>query len=186
MVKTSKGFHCYFQYPATGTYGNKSFRNDGFDIRGVGGQVLAPGSRHPVTGNVYIIGKAIEPIPAPEWLLKLYAESKATLPKGNANETFGNDFVEIDRQSLIVRIIALDECVRNRLNEKQPVGKRSEASMSAMLSLLNASFSPEEIYFLFLRYPVGDKTRERGKKWFLDEIKRAQDFIEKQLKNKLK
>ena len=42
--------HFYFQYPEDGkSYGNKAFKKNGseksvFDIRGTGGQVVAPGS----------------------------------------------------------------------------------------------------------------------------------------------
>ena len=40
-VQTGKGWHLYFQYPSDGRdYGNLSREKDGFDVRGVGGQVL--------------------------------------------------------------------------------------------------------------------------------------------------
>ena len=37
--------HYFYKYPTNGgRYGNRSFKKDGFDIRGIGGQVVAPGS----------------------------------------------------------------------------------------------------------------------------------------------
>ena len=42
------GLHYYFAYPREGgRLGNRTFKQFGFDIRGTGGQVVAPGSVHP-------------------------------------------------------------------------------------------------------------------------------------------
>ena len=49
------GFHYIYQYPDGAGYGNKSFKDLGFDIRGIGGQIVAPGSTHPDTGLPYTI-----------------------------------------------------------------------------------------------------------------------------------
>ena len=53
-VQTGSGKpHYYFQYPQDGEkYGNKSYPSMGFDTRGLGGQVVAPGSIHPDTGTI--------------------------------------------------------------------------------------------------------------------------------------
>lgn len=73
-VQTGSGTpHCYFKYPQDGEkYGNKSFPKQGFDIRGIGGQVVAPGSIHPDTGMPYRVVKDIPMAPAPNWLLDIY------------------------------------------------------------------------------------------------------------------
>ena len=71
QVKTgSGGFHYYYRYPSNGNhYGNRSCKKYGFDIRGIGGQVVAPGSVHIKTGNQYEIEKFADIADAPAWLL---------------------------------------------------------------------------------------------------------------------
>lgn len=72
-VRTGSGKpHFYFSYPENGEFGNKSFQQQGFDIRGNGGQVVAAGSKHPETGEKYRVEKDIPIAPAPAWLLNLY------------------------------------------------------------------------------------------------------------------
>jgi hypothetical protein len=74
-VKTGSGYHLYYEYPQDGkAYGCKSFKHPiftkatVFDVKGLGGQVVAPGSIHPDTGKPYIIEKDLPIAPAPEWL----------------------------------------------------------------------------------------------------------------------
>jgi putative DNA primase/helicase len=45
-VRTGKGLHAYFQHPG-GELGNRAGLKPGWDIRGDGGYVVAPGSLHP-------------------------------------------------------------------------------------------------------------------------------------------
>ena len=74
----SGGYHLYFQYPQDGgKYGNRVFKEtEGFDIRGLDGQVVAPGSIHPDTGKPYRVLKDIPMAPAPSWLLDLSRKSR--------------------------------------------------------------------------------------------------------------
>ncbi|MBD3337822.1 MAG: AAA family ATPase, partial [Candidatus Lokiarchaeota archaeon] len=58
--------------------GNKSCKKKGFDIRGLGGQVVAPGSIHPDNGECYEILNNEDIAPAPSWLLELYENGKDT------------------------------------------------------------------------------------------------------------
>lgn len=81
-VETGSGKpHYYFRYPQDGRdYGNKACASMGFDIRGKGGQVVAPGSIHPDTGKRYKVVRDIPMAPAPPWLLDLY--KKKSKPAG--------------------------------------------------------------------------------------------------------
>ena len=74
--ETGRGLpHYFFEYPQDGRdYGNKSCKSMGFDIRGKGGQVVAPGSIHPDTGKPYRVRKDVPMAPAPDWMLSLYTE----------------------------------------------------------------------------------------------------------------
>lgn len=78
--ETGRGMpHYLFKYPQDGSdYGNKTCASMGFDIRGKGGQVVAPGSVHPDTGKRYRVVRDIPMAPAPQWLLDLY--KKKTKP----------------------------------------------------------------------------------------------------------
>jgi hypothetical protein len=66
-------FHFLYRYPKEKVYGNKAFKELGFDIRGVGGQVVAPGSIHPETGGTYKLGPDSSIVDPPRWILNLYS-----------------------------------------------------------------------------------------------------------------
>lgn len=70
----SDNFHIFYRYPDDMALGNKSFKGLGFDIRGVGGQVVAPGSIHPDTGKPYTIEKDVPLADCPHWLIDLYSD----------------------------------------------------------------------------------------------------------------
>lgn len=101
--KTGSGkFHALYRYPSDRVYGNKGLKEKyGFDVRGVGGQIVAPGSIHPDTGKPYTIindGPLEDP---PDWLLNLYSTEPSNgssagmdvdsilsgVPKGERDET---------------------------------------------------------------------------------------------------
>jgi putative DNA primase/helicase len=66
------GRHLLYSYPTDGKrYGNKLLKNFGFDIKGDAGQVVAPGSIHPITGKQYTVENDLPMAEAPEWLKEL-------------------------------------------------------------------------------------------------------------------
>lgn len=66
----SGGLHFYFRLPDFEVRNDQSgFIAPGVDIRGEGGQVVAPGSVHPDTGQEYAIINDAKIAQAPEWLL---------------------------------------------------------------------------------------------------------------------
>ena len=68
--RTGSGkYHYFYQYPNNGMrYGNRSLKSAGIDIRGIGGQVVGPGSIHPGTGKPYRVYHDLPVAPAPQWL----------------------------------------------------------------------------------------------------------------------
>ncbi|MCD6475551.1 MAG: bifunctional DNA primase/polymerase, partial [Anaerolineaceae bacterium] len=70
-IETGSGKqHYYFRYPGNNkAYGNKARQSEGFDVRGYGGIIVAPGSLHPDTGKPYKIVNDIHDADPPQWLL---------------------------------------------------------------------------------------------------------------------
>jgi len=84
VITGSGGNHLYFAYPEHQTIRNDAGRRlgSGLDIRGEGGQVVAPGSTHP-NGTTYefdLDTEHLTPAPAPEWLLQLLQEPEPPTP----------------------------------------------------------------------------------------------------------
>lgn len=74
VITGSGGRHLYYYAPKGVTITNASAPMGAFvDIRGEGGQVLAPPTVHPETGNAYQLeaSSTTEPVMAPEWLIEL-------------------------------------------------------------------------------------------------------------------
>jgi hypothetical protein len=91
VITGSGGNHLYFAYPPTQTIRNDHGRRlgSGLDIRGEGGQVVAPGSTHP-NGTTYefdIDTEHLNPQPAPEWLLTLLQDPEPPTPPTNTTNT---------------------------------------------------------------------------------------------------
>jgi len=73
-VETSRGRHLYFAQPlGVRTKSSASETEIGLklDVRGDGGQVVAPPSIHPETKKQYKVKRDVAPAPAPKWLLDL-------------------------------------------------------------------------------------------------------------------
>ncbi|WP_419659687.1 hypothetical protein Dvar_00120 [Desulfosarcina variabilis str. Montpellier] len=165
----SGGRHLYFQYPKAGNYGNRACKAQGFDIRGTGGQVVAPGSIHPDTGKPYRIVKDIPMVPAPQWLLDLYKEvsKQATDTK---NHTAGGDIDSLPIKPETKAIIKYGAAK----------GCRSEAIMTALNALVWSDLSDAEIISIFESYPIGEKYLEKGnarERWLQPQISKARSYV---------
>ena len=81
---TARGRHLFFRYPEQPVRNSAGKLAPGIDVRGDGGYVLAPPSKHP-SGRRYCwsVDSASAFAAAPEWLLALLAASAA----GNGNVT---------------------------------------------------------------------------------------------------
>jgi hypothetical protein len=71
-VGTGKGRHVYFRQPPELPFTNAggALRDYKIDVRGRGGYVVGPGSKH-ATGRTYRILTATKIAPAPEWVANL-------------------------------------------------------------------------------------------------------------------
>jgi len=165
--------HYFYQYPINGNrYGNRSFKEYGFDIRGLGGQVVAPGSIHPDTGRPYEVISDVPIAPAPQWVLELALKDAEhiTQPLKSTDTTISLDSLPLS--------FAIKSLIRNGA----PQGQRSEAIASALSGLIRARVSDSTIFQIFNAYPIGEKYhgKSQGKgKWLQDEINRARNFTNK-------
>ena len=175
--------HKIYEYPSDNghQYGCKSVKDpDGevnpetgkvitlFDIKGLGGQVVAPGSVHPDTGKPYSVKQAIPIAPAPVWLLELCRHDEPTEEPEEAGP--------VDIDSLKISFLA-----KRAIREPSSVGQRSETIGAALSYLIMARLNDAQILRIFEDNPkgIGAKYFEKGngrKKWLLDEIKRSRKF----------
>jgi len=73
------------------------------------------------------------------------------------------------------------------IKEGEEQGKRSEAIMSVVNSLVRAGLSDSEIFTVFDSHPIGEKYREKGsskERWFLSHIEKAKNFVSVKEKSK--
>jgi hypothetical protein len=170
----SDKFHFLYKYPSDGEhYGNRSLKPLGFDIRGDGGQIVAPGSVHPETGRLYRVEKDVEMADAPAWLRDLALEKKANQNSSDPEGTFCPDFLWADD----LPALQIDSAAKQLITIGVPKGERSEAQASIICKLLlhNPPLTDAQILGIFDRFPIGDKMREKGEdaaRWLQDDITR--------------
>ncbi|MFA6470921.1 MAG: DUF5906 domain-containing protein [Candidatus Latescibacterota bacterium] len=170
------GVHYYYLYPDDGNvYGNRSRKKNGFDIRGVGGQVVAPGSIHPDTGAVYSILSDLPIAPAPQWLLDLAKKSSAELITAKEPDIQSEKINETE-----IRNLKISDTAKELILLGKPKGQRSEAIITVLIELIRAEIKEDTIVSIFEDYPIGEKYREKGanrRQWLYGEIGRAKTFL---------
>lgn len=176
-------YHYYFQYPQDGQrYGNRSVKKI-FEIKGVGGQVLCPGSIHPETRNPYYILNFTNISEAPEWLLNysLYMNVHPkpvdhSLPKKQAEIQTMSTVPSLPYDQYVADLPVSDK-IKQMIMSSFPKGERSEASMTVLVGLLSANVDNKTIVSIYENYPIGEKARELGSKWLEREIENAKNHI---------
>ena len=162
-VKTGKGSHRYYRYPNNGKeYRCKAYPIFGFDIRGVGGYVVAPYSIHPETGCTYDITNDSEIPIAPELLLKYCsAIDHSSVPKLDKIKS--------------PEVIALIENGADK-------GHRSEAIMRVIDSLVANGLDDDQIFYIFNTYKIGEKYLEKQAhlrdQWLQEQIDKAEYYFD--------
>ncbi len=157
--------HYLYRYPDNGKrYGCRSQKALDFDIKGLGGQIVAPGSIHPDSGKPYTVRHDLPMAPAPVWVLNLAAQEEPGEPINTPTE-------DVDLASLPIGL-----AVKKLIREGEPKGARSEAIMSVLNSLARANVSDDTIFSVFETYPIGQKYHEKGnakRKWLQDQINKV-------------
>jgi hypothetical protein len=157
------GSHLVFQMPEDALYGNGTGAlPPGIDIRGWGGQFVAPPSVHP-SGRLYQWEVGYGPHerearPAPEGLRRLLeAQREMQLPPITFGEAEGGP-PELGRWPLSKRVCEL-------IHAGAEMGQRSESDQKVITALVAAGATNEEIRAIFEYYPIGreGKFREKGR-----------------------
>ena len=136
-----------------------------FDIRGIGGQVVAPGSIHPDTGKPYTVRHDIPIAPAPQWLLDLCVQNEPRKDQKVVGHA-GSDLEGLQ----------IPYATRRLIEEGEATGRRSEAMMSVLNALERAGADDGTIIRIFDKYPIGEKYREVGntrETWLLKQIQKC-------------
>uniref|UniRef100_I2Q6K5 RecA-family ATPase n=1 Tax=Desulfovibrio sp. U5L TaxID=596152 RepID=I2Q6K5_9BACT len=184
-------YHYYFKYPTDGKkYSNRS-KSGCFDVRGVGGQVICPGSLHPETIKPYLVATNEDILDAPEWLLEYSSRSREIFtkeePESTSRKSFPNttraDTSDIELSEIIsgemdffIANLPVSDDVKQKIMTQYTHGSRSEASWSVLLGLLNAKVDERSIRRIYDHYPIGDKSRQKPE-WFEQEVERAKNLI---------
>ena len=191
VVKTGKGKHVWYQYPQDGhEYSSKCFKEYGFDIRGLGGCIICPGSLHD-NGNTYEFISTLPPAPAPEWLLDLcrkeslqphsatqnpFLEDKESLQPHPATQ---NPFLE-DVEHETIDLDTLDEKLKQDILATYVKSERSEILMSILIRLRKLGHDEHLCYWTLKKYPIGERIAEKEiheNDYFHKEYESAGNFI---------
>jgi len=178
-IKTGGGGrHYYFKYPEDSyDYGNRALKKYGFDIRGVGGQVVAPGSIHPDSGKEYTIENDLPIAPPPDWLLALAIkeEPQKTLPVKKKS-------VKAPVVKTKVEDLPVDKHIQTLITKGKLKGQRSEAIITVLNALVMSDVPNSDIFALFETYPIGEKYLEKGQskeRWLQEQIDNAKAYTSK-------
>jgi len=165
--------------------------------RGVGGQVLCPGSLHPETRKPYTLqGETLELSQAPGWL-QHYTLTKTTKPaspvaESPASTTTKDTPMTPDTTPLppimtdpaapapstpVLATLPVSEKIKQMIATAVPKGQRSEASMTVLVGLLSAGIDEATVKQIYATFPIGEKAREAGATWLDREIGKAKDHI---------
>ena len=199
---TGERYHFYFLYPSDGQRcPNRSIKGV-FDIRGIGGQVLCPGSLHPETGKPYVIVESPENLaPAPDWL-RSYSLFKTTKPQVTVSTPDAHDHTQDQSMTPntpptepmsattpaqnaptnpafddFIAGLQVPEHIKEKIVTPIPKGHRSEASMTVLVALLSAGLPEGTVRQIYASYPIGEKARESGAAWMDREITTAKEHI---------
>jgi hypothetical protein len=157
----SGGAHLLYQMPENAFYGNgRGTLPKGIDVRGFGGQFVAPPSLHP-SGKRYQWETGygpheIELLPLPESIAAILDEyqQKQAAAINFVQDVEPPDFANIHLKAEIVELI----------NNPPAKGGRSEADQAVITALVRAGATDDEIKAIFTAYPIGKqgKMAEKG------------------------
>lgn len=169
------GEHWYYWMPEGKQYGNhNNTLPEGIDIRGYGGLVVAPPSRH-YSGKFYTWEDGyslldMDPLPLPSKLIAVLDAAKTTPGAKVAFSTNGASLPDLSQLPLWVQT-ELDTIPLN--------GKRSEVDYGVTAEMVRKGFSDDQIKAVFEAKPLGTsgKYSEAGERYLAQTISKARGEV---------
>lgn len=177
-VKTAKGEHRYYLYPENKEVNNFPVKHplfkkvSIFDVRGVGGQVVAPFSIHPETNEIYRIINDVEVAEAPDWLLM----DKSNYDLSDLMYVSPGDCYNVEYLNKLIQMVG--EEYHGYIVNGADLGSRSEIIAKVIMKLISAGFNDDEVTYILLNFKIGDKAKEKGSgqlEWIQSEIQRCRN-----------
>lgn len=175
-VSGSGGRHILFKQPENGVLGNEEGGlPDGINVRGRNGYIIVPPSMHR-SGSRYIWELSSHPrdvklADAPEWLIELIGESSS--PESIGPIQVSDSVPNIDRVRVSAYIKSLVK------SAPDPDEDRSSTDQKAIVAMLSAGLTPQQVKAVFSNYPIGTqgKYAERGDRYLDRSIERAIPYV---------
>lgn len=177
--RTGSGkLHYLYQYPQDGRdyRGRNHVERCGFEIRGLGQQIVAPGSIHPDTGEPYIVEQELPIAPPPAWLVAMANSSSNGSDTVNVTPPLHVPMVD----TAAIRELPVSNRIKALILTGAPLKQRSEAQASVLCALLAAGVEEARIFGIFEHHAIGEKYREKGAtrlEWLAEDMARASAFV---------
>ena len=173
MVRTGSGWHFYFRSDEPISCQKRNLGIAKVDIRGVGGQVVAPGCRH-LSGRMYVADREFSPGAVARLPTEL---TKRLVARGSISSRISTS-PRVRRDPIGGELPALQNIppgLRWRLDQNLPTGFRSEAAFGAINYMVKVGWDDEVIAGTIRSNPVGLRYLEpsRSPLAIYDEIDRA-------------
>ncbi|MET7761706.1 bifunctional DNA primase/polymerase [Streptomyces sp. NPDC005393] len=182
-VRTAKGFHRYYRVPFRSR--NSSQHStvriaDGTDIRGDGGYVVGPGSRHP-SGAVYQVSSDLPIADLPE---EFHDRVRAPEPQAQRTKNAHGGvtppvLLNAQRSDALVTVFADDPRVKTRTRQLlQNVSDGRDFRLArVLLSLMRSGLSDEECVLQVMQSPLGGKVREKGSDYLVSKVTYIRAYV---------
>lgn len=180
-VTSGKGRHLYFNYPDDGRHFRNIARGElyGIDARGEGGYIVAPGSAHLKRQAMYRIAEDIPKVDPPEWLLDLCEEKKSQ--DRESRRTQRDEPAQVELLPIELQSLRIPGYIRKLITEGAEVSRRSSAMWWPVKRCLIAiGLTDAQILWVFDKYPIGDKSREKPNPslWVLWQVEDIRDELD--------
>lgn len=136
----SGGYHYWFAMPGFPVNNSSKRLPAGIDVRGTGGQIVAPPS-HTNKGD-YAVVRDVDPIPAPDWLLDLVRPKEApAITAADFDTTTWDSLSEAEQGRLHTYTTKAVQALVRQLSAASP-GERNNTTFEVACSLLELANSP--------------------------------------------
>jgi len=135
---TGNGKHIYFQHPGIPIKNSAGKLGDGLDIRGDGGYVVCPPSKHANGRHYQWADKNAEIAAAPDWLLDLLTvEDVPSIPEGKRTNTLYTEICSLFRSGIPEADVLQTALATNISRCQPPLSEDKVRGIVARIALTN-------------------------------------------------